>query len=48
MAFKESKPLVEDSSLVPGIVYKPLSTLIPGTIPLSVNKSTNYLPSSVF
>lgn len=47
MAAKESKPLVESSS-VPGIFYNPLSTFIPGTIPLSINKSTNYFPSSVF
>jgi len=47
MAAKESRPLVEVSS-EPGIFYNPLSTLIPGMIPLSFNKSTNYFPSSVF
>jgi len=47
MAAKESNPLVEVSS-VPGIFYKPLSTLIPGTIPLEAKSSTNFFPSSVF
>jgi len=35
---------VEDSS-VPGISYKPLSTLIPATIPLSFNNFTKFVPS---
>jgi len=33
--------------VVPGIFYKPLSTLIPGIIPLSVNNSAKFLPSLV-
>lgn len=46
MAARESNPLVEDSS-VPGMFYRPLSTLIPGTIPLSYKRFTNFLPSLV-
>jgi len=46
MAAKESNPLVESSPLVVGIFYNPLSTLIPGIIPLLVNKSTNFTLSS--
>lgn len=46
MAARESSPLVEVSS-VPGMFCTPLSTLIPGTIPLSVKRSTNFLPSLV-
>lgn len=46
MAAKESNPLVESSPLEVGIFYKPLSTLIPGIIPLEVNKSANFFPSS--
>lgn len=47
MAARESNPLVESSPWVVGMVYNPLSTLIPGTIPLEVNKSANLTPSLV-
>jgi hypothetical protein len=47
MAAKESNPKVADSSLVPGITAKPLSTLIPGTMPFSVSNWMKFLPSLV-
>lgn len=45
MASRESNPLVEVSSAVPGIFYNPLSTLIPETIPNFLSPSMKVVPS---
>lgn len=41
-----SNPAVHDSSSVPGMTYKPLSTLIPATIPQEFNNLTKFTPLS--
>lgn len=41
-----SNPAVQDSSSVPGRTYKPLSTLIPATIPFSFNNLMKLTPLS--
>ena len=46
--YKKPLPCVVDSSSVPIRVTIPLSTLIPGIIPLSLRHFTNGTPSLVF